>query len=53
VCVLGARQAGKSTLVRAIAEREHPARYVTLDDPGTVAGARSVRPRSSLPMSRW
>ena len=41
MCVLGARQAGKSTLVRAIAEREHPARYVTLDDPGTLAGAQS------------
>ncbi len=32
VCILGARQAGKSTLVRSVAEDEHPARYVTLDD---------------------
>lgn len=34
VCLLGARQAGKTTLVRSIAEREHPARYVSLDDRG-------------------
>jgi len=32
VCLLGARQAGKTTLVRSIADREHPARYVSLDD---------------------
>lgn len=32
VCLLGARQVGKSTLVREIARHEHPARYVTLDD---------------------
>jgi uncharacterized protein len=36
VCLLGARQAGKSTLVRSIAETEHPARYVTLDDRATL-----------------
>jgi uncharacterized protein len=35
VCLLGPRQAGKSTLARAIGEREHPARYLTLDDDGT------------------
>ncbi len=35
VCLLGARQAGKSTLARAIAGREHPARYLTLDDEAT------------------
>jgi uncharacterized protein len=35
VCLLGARQAGKSTLARAIAEREHPAQYLTLDDEAT------------------
>jgi uncharacterized protein len=35
VCVLGARQVGKSTLVKEIARREHPASYVTLDDEGT------------------
>jgi predicted AAA+ superfamily ATPase len=40
VCLLGARQVGKSTLARAIAEREHPARYVTLDDEATRSAAR-------------
>jgi predicted AAA+ superfamily ATPase len=35
VCLLGARQSGKSTLARAIAEREHPAEYLTLDDETT------------------
>jgi predicted AAA+ superfamily ATPase len=35
VCVLGARQAGKSTLVKQIAEREHLATYITLDDDAT------------------
>ncbi len=33
--MLGPRQAGKSTLARAIAEREHPALYLTLDDEAT------------------
>jgi predicted AAA+ superfamily ATPase len=40
VCLLGARQAGKSTLVRSIAQEEHPARYVTLDDRATLELAR-------------
>ena len=40
VCLLGARQVGKSTLVRAVAEDEHPARYLTLDDPATLELAR-------------
>ncbi|HTZ62771.1 MAG TPA: ATP-binding protein [Solirubrobacteraceae bacterium] len=35
VCLLGARQAGKSTLARAIAAHEHPAEYLTLDDEAT------------------
>jgi predicted AAA+ superfamily ATPase len=35
VCLLGARQAGKSTLARAIAEHEHPAEYLTLDNDAT------------------
>lgn len=35
VCVLGARQVGKSTLVQEIAAREHPASYLTLDDDQT------------------
>jgi uncharacterized protein len=39
-CVLGPRQSGKSTLVRAVAADEHPARYLTLDDPATLALAR-------------
>jgi len=36
VCVLGPRQAGKTTLVRSIAENEYPAHYVSLDDPGAL-----------------
>ncbi|HEX5988850.1 MAG TPA: ATP-binding protein [Solirubrobacterales bacterium] len=40
VCLLGARQAGKSTLVRLIAGDEHPARYVTLDDRAALELAR-------------
>lgn len=40
VCLLGARQAGKSTLVRSVAENEHPARYLTLDDRATLELAR-------------
>jgi hypothetical protein len=40
VCLLGARQTGKSTLARAIAEREHPAEYLTLDDEATRRSAR-------------
>jgi predicted AAA+ superfamily ATPase len=35
VCLLGARQSGKSTLARAIAEDEHPAEYLTLDNDST------------------
>lgn len=35
VCLLGARQAGKSTLARSIAEHEHPAEYLTLDNDST------------------
>jgi uncharacterized protein len=35
VCLLGARQSGKSTLARAIAEREHHAEYLTLDNDAT------------------
>lgn len=34
VCLLGARQAGKTTLVRSVADGEHPAQYVSLDDRG-------------------
>jgi predicted AAA+ superfamily ATPase len=35
VCLLGARQSGKSTLARAIAAHEHPAEYLTLDNDAT------------------
>ncbi|MBI2403697.1 MAG: ATP-binding protein [Gemmatimonadetes bacterium] len=35
----GARQSGKTTLARRITEREHPARYLTLDDAGVLAAA--------------
>lgn len=40
VCLLGARQAGKSTLARSIAEDEHPAEYLTLDNDTTRRAAR-------------
>ena len=35
MCLLGARQSGKSTIARAIAEHEHPAEYLTLDNDAT------------------
>ena len=35
----GARQTGKTTLVRALAGQEHPARYLTLDDAAVLAAA--------------
>ena len=40
VLLHGARQAGKSTLAQSIATKEHPARYLTLDDAGLLAAAR-------------
>ncbi len=40
VLLNGARQAGKSTLVKAIAAKEHPARYLTLDDVSVLAAIR-------------
>jgi uncharacterized protein len=40
VCLLGARQSGKSTLARSIAAHEHPAQYVTLDNDATRSAAR-------------
>ena len=40
VCLLGARQSGKSTLARAIATDEHPAEYLTLDEEATRRAAR-------------
>lgn len=41
VCLLGARQSGKTTLVRSVADEEHPAQYVTLDDPAALEVART------------
>lgn len=41
VCIIGPRQAGKSTLLRAVIGGSHPASYVTLDDPATLDSARS------------
>lgn len=41
VCLLGARQSGKTTLVRSVAEQEHPARYVSLDDPAALEVAQT------------
>jgi len=40
VLLNGARQSGKSTLVKKIASDIHPARYLTLDDAGVLAAAR-------------
>jgi predicted AAA+ superfamily ATPase len=40
VMLVGPRQAGKSTLVRQLAEGPHPATYLTLDDLGTLDAAR-------------
>ena len=42
--LIGARQVGKSTLCQAIAGHDHPARYVTLDDPTLQAAALSDPP---------
>jgi uncharacterized protein len=39
VFVMGAWQVGKSTLTAVVAERDHPARILTLDDRGTRAAA--------------
>lgn len=41
VLVVGARQVGKSTLVRQIIESGYPATYLTLDDLTTLSAARS------------
>lgn len=41
VYVMGARQVGKSTLTSLIAEHDHPARTVTLDDPVARAAAQA------------
>ena len=41
VALLGARQAGKSTLVADIVEKEYPARLISLDDEATARAARA------------
>ncbi len=41
VFLSGARQVGKSTLARHIAQTDHPARYLTLDDASVLSAARS------------
>lgn len=41
VLVHGARQTGKTTLVREIARTEHPADYITFDDPAVRATAQN------------
>jgi predicted AAA+ superfamily ATPase len=37
----GARQTGKSTLVQAICQSHHPARYITLDDPNILSAVKN------------
>ena len=41
VVLHGPRQSGKSTLVQALAKKEHPAEYVTLDKLGMLNAARN------------
>lgn len=41
VLVHGARQTGKSTLVKHIAENDYPARYLTFDDSGILSAAQN------------
>jgi predicted AAA+ superfamily ATPase len=41
VVLHGARQVGKSTLARMAIEAGHPARYLSLDDPGVFAAAQA------------
>ena len=40
VFINGARQTGKSTLVKYIAEEKHPASYLTFDEASVLAGAK-------------
>jgi predicted AAA+ superfamily ATPase len=39
VLLHGARQTGKSTLVKYLAENDYPAKYLTCDDPGILSAA--------------
>ena len=41
VLIHGARQTGKSTLVKNLIENEYPARYLTFDDVGILSAARN------------
>ncbi len=41
VLLHGARQTGKSTLARRLAEVEYPAQYLTLDDAAVLSGAKT------------
>jgi predicted AAA+ superfamily ATPase len=41
VLLHGARQTGKTTLVKALARKQHRARYLTLDDAGVLSAAKS------------
>lgn len=41
VLVHGARQTGKSTLVKYIAENDYPAKYLTFDDAGILSAAQN------------
>lgn len=41
VFIAGARQVGKTTLAKDIAERDHPMHSISLDDEGSLAAARS------------
>jgi len=41
VVLTGARQTGKTTLVRALAASAHPARYFSFDDAGVLAAAQA------------
>jgi predicted AAA+ superfamily ATPase len=47
VLLTGARQSGKSTLVRLMAENDHPARYLTLDD-AAILGAATTNPQGFI-----
>lgn len=51
VCLLGARQAGKSTLAKAVAKHDWAARYLTLDAEVDRRGAREA-PTATSPRSR-
>ncbi|NLX23990.1 MAG: AAA family ATPase [Phycisphaerae bacterium] len=55
VLLHGARQTGKTTLVRALAERDYRARYLTFDDPAVLAvrGRHRLRLRQIGHLASW